>query len=48
MVVCCGQGNICIHPYFGCFHDELRRLSAGHPNLPELLVEYLIGNQDFY
>ena len=35
-------------PILAAFIDELRRLSAGHPNLPELLVEYLIGNQDFY
>ena len=35
-------------PILKAFIEELRRLSVDHPNLPELLVEYLIGNQDFY
>lgn len=35
-------------PVLNAFMTELRRLSETHINLPELLVEYLIGNQDFY
>jgi len=30
------------------FIDEIRRQNLAHENIPQLLVEYLIGKYDFY
>ena len=41
--------NLCYVPVLTAFMEELRRLDAEHPRIiPERLIRYLIGRNDFY